>query len=163
MNNEDGESPEVNDKIISWSASESVEHSRGVWWYVILAVLTLAIVGLGIWTKQWTLAGLAVIAAVTIIVVIKQPPREIRYELSNDGLSIDGQLKPFADFRAFGVRQDGALWQLVLIPVKRFSMSVTLFINNDQGEQIVDFIGARLPMEKVDPDMVDKLTRRLKL
>lgn len=163
MNNEDGESPEVNDKIISWSASESVEHARGVWWYVILAVLTLAIVGLGIWTKQWTLAGLAVIAAVTIVVVIKQPPREIRYELSNDGLSIDGQLKPFADFRAFGVRQDGALWQLVLIPVKRFSMSVTLFINNDQGEQIVDFIGARLPMEKVDPDMVDKLTRRLKL
>lgn len=163
MNNEDGESPEVNDKIISWSASESVEHARGVWWYVILAVLTLAIVGLGIWTKQWTLAGLAVIAAVTIIVVIKQPSREIRYELSNEGLSIDGQLKPFADFRAFGVRQDGALWQLVLIPVKRFSMSVTLFINNDQGEQIVDFIGARLPMEKVDPDMVDKLTRRLKL
>jgi hypothetical protein len=50
-----------------------------------------------------------------------------------------------------------------LIPVTRFGMSTTVFIHEDQGEQIIDIFGARLPMEETKLDFVDKLIQRLKL
>jgi hypothetical protein len=148
---------------IIWTASESVDHQRGKIWYLVAILVAAAIVGLAIWTKQYTMGGLAIIMLIAVIVVVRKPAREINYELSDAGLTIDGRLRPFEEFRAFGVRRDGALWQLVLIPVKRFGLAVTMFIHDDQGEQIVDALGGRLPMEDVPVDMVDKLTRRLKL
>ena len=78
-------------------------------------------------------------------------------------MKIDEAKHGFNEYRAFGVRKDGALWQLVLLPVKRFGLPTAMFINEDQGEKIVDFVGARLPMEKVEMDTADKISRRLKL
>ena len=150
-------------EVIKWSASEVIEHSRGVWWYVIASLILVAVVGLTVWLRQWTTSGLAIVIFVTLVVVGRKPARELRYELSNEGLLIEERLYPMNNYRAFGVRKDGALWQLVLIPVKRFSLSTTVFIPEDQGEKIVDFFGARLPMEKVELDMVDKVSKRLRL
>ena len=150
-------------EVIQWSASEVVEHSRGAWWYVIASVILVAMIGLTVWFQQWTSGGLALVIFITLIVVGLKPARELRYRLSDEGLSIEDRLYPMSNYRAFGVRKDGALWQLVLIPVKRFSLSTTVFIPEDQGEKIVDFFGARLPMEKVELDMVDKVSKRLRL
>jgi hypothetical protein len=83
--------------------------------------------------------------------------------LTDQGLHVDGQLHRYDEFRAFGVRRDGALWQIVLIPVKRFGLSLTMYIQEEQGESIVDALGARLPMENVQADAVDKLIRKLKI
>ena len=103
------------------------------------------------------------VARPLILVVTGKPAREVNYELSTDGLVVDGRKYTLGEFRAFGVRRDGALWQLVIIPVKRFGLPVTTFINEEQGEQIVDFLGAILPMEEVHPDFVDSISKRLKL
>ncbi len=162
-NVQSGKNERTDAGLIRWSASESVEHSRGLWWYIIASLILVLVAGLAFWFKQWTTGGLAIIIFIALIVVGRKPARELQYELSDSGLSINGQIYPLSGFRAFGVRKDGALWQLVLIPIKRFSLSTTLFIPEDQGEKIVDFFGSRLPMEKVELDVVDKVSRRLRL
>ena len=157
------EEPKQVEDTITWSASDSIGHERGVLWHVTLFVITMAVVGVSIWLKQWTLGILAVIILVAILVVTKKPVHELTYELSSEGLKIDEAKHGFNEYRAFGVKKDGALWQLVLLPVKRFGLPTAMFINEDQGEKIVDFVGARLPMEKVEMDTADKISRRLKL
>ena len=147
---------------IQWTASDAVEHERSKSWYIVVTLIAALIIGVAIWIGQWSLAVLIFIILIAIFVVVRKPAHEIRYELSSDGLSIDGQLRPISEFRAFGVRHDGALWQLVLIPIKRFGLSVTTFINEDQGEQIVDLLGTVLPMEEVGSDFVDSLSKKLK-
>lgn len=148
---------------IRWTASDSVDHDRSRMWYLAAILIAAGAIGLAIWLGQWSLAILILVILVAVFVVVRRPSREIQYELSGDGLSIDNQHYPLNSFRAFGVRRDGALWQLVLIPIKRFSLSVTMFINEDQGEQIVDFLGTLLPMEEVKADFVDDLSKKLKL
>lgn len=150
-------------KAVSWSASESVDHERGKLWYVVLVLLAAVIIGLSVWLRLWTTGALALVVSVAIFVVTRKPSREIQYSLSDEGISIGGNLRRYDEFRAFGVRHDGAFWQLVLIPVTRFGMSVTIFINEDQGEEIVDILGARLPMEEMKNDAIDNVIRRLKL
>ena len=150
-------------QVIQWTASDSIEHERSKSWYIVAILITAAIAGVAIWLGQWSLAILVAVILAAILVVTGKPAREVNYELSTDGLVVDGRKYALGEFRAFGVRRDGALWQLVIIPVKRFGLPVTTFINEEQGEQIVDFLGAILPMEEVHPDFVDSLSKRLKL
>ncbi len=149
-------------EAIHWTASESVDYKRNVWWYVIAGLITAAVVGVTIWLKLWTTAILAVVIFVAVVILVRRPARMVNYTLTSQGLYIEDKLHSFNEFRAFGVRQEGALWTLVLIPVKRFGLSVTMFINEEQGEAIVDAFGTVLPMENVQPDLVDRITRKLK-
>lgn len=157
---------------IRWTASEAIDHVRGKSWYIVaFSVVVVVVLGLAAlaWFNIITLMTaistgvLAVIMLATVLVVAKKPSGEIDYILTESGLTIAGRLHPFNEFRAFGVRRLGGLWQLVLIPVKRLGMSVTMFINEDQGEAIVDTLGAILPMEDIKPDIVDSITRKLKI
>lgn len=157
---------------IHWTASDSIEHHRGQGWYFGLIGIVVAISALLVvlylfdifsLTTSVTTEILVLVMLAALLVVTRQPPREVQYTLTDEGLAIDNQLHPFSEFRAFGVRKVGAMWQLVLIPVKRFGFSVTMFINEDQGEKIVDEFGARLPMEDIKPDFIDNLIRRLKI
>jgi uncharacterized membrane protein YhaH (DUF805 family) len=158
----------VANQSIRWTASEAVDHERGVWWYIIAVVVVLALAGLSIWQQGIGFASIStivliVVLFVAVLTVSRRPARELRYTLDNDGLTIENQLHPYSEFRAFGVHHDIAMWQLVLIPVKRFGMSIEIFINDDNGEAIVDFLGARLPMEDVRANSLDKLVHKLKI
>jgi len=157
---------------IRWTASDSIEHERGKGWYATVAAATLAILaGLAaLWFfgimelfAAITTGILVVIMLVTLLVVTRKPAHEVEYLMTDSGITMDGKLHPFAEFRAFGVQPVGVMWQLALIPVKRFGINVTMFIQEDQGEQIVDALGARLPMENVKNDLVDNIIRRLKI
>ncbi len=150
-------------QAIQWTASDSIDHERSKLWYFVAILVAASVIGLAIWLNQWSLAVLVAVILISVFVVVRKPAREVHYELSSEGLLIDDRKYLLDEFRAFGVRRDGALWQLVLIPVKRFALSITTFINEEQGEQIVDFLGAVLPMEEVKPDFVDSLSKRLKL
>ena len=173
METVDGESTELSAfEPIQWSSSSTIEHEHGANWnFALLGVAGLiiaGIVGWSIWQQNFSFSnmsviGLVIVVVIAIMVVSKKPANEISYMLTESGLTIDGQLHPFSEFRAFGVHQDGALWQLTLIPVKRFGAAVTMFISAEQGEMIVDILGARLPMESISTHPIDKLARLLKL
>ena len=51
----------------------------------------------------------------------------------------------------------------ILLPVKRFSPGLTLYFSEKEGEKIVDMLGARLPMQEIKPDALEKLIRMIKL
>jgi hypothetical protein len=157
---------------IHWTASDSIEHNRGKNWYIgavsVIIVVAIGLVVLAMFKIMSLMSAittglLAVVALIALLVVSKKPTRQLNYILTDAGLTIEDKLYPFSNFRAFGVQQIGALWQLVLVPVRRFGMSITIFIHEDQGEQIVDALGARLPMEDIKVDLVDKITHHLKI
>jgi hypothetical protein len=67
------------------------------------------------------------------------------------------------DFRAFGLIKDGDNHSIMLIPIKRFSPGVSVYFPEEAGEQIVDILGQRLPMEELKLDVVDIIVRKLRL
>ncbi|MCL2037513.1 hypothetical protein FWG95_00670 [Candidatus Saccharibacteria bacterium] len=164
--------PEIAPVEISWTASDSIEHHRSKGWYIGIISIVVAITALlatltffEIFSLSTSITTeiLVIVMMVALIVVTRQPAREVNYLLTDAGLTINGQLHPFSEFRAFGVRQVGAMWQLVLTPIRRFGINVSMFINEEQGEKIIDELGARLPMEDVKNDILDSLIRRLKI
>ena len=102
--------------------------------------------------------------AIALVVYIRRPPRDIQYTLSGQqGLYVGDRLYHLTDFKAFGLIRDGEHHSIMLIPIKRFAPGVSVYFPEEVGEQIVDILGQRLPMETLKLDPIDVLIRKLRL
>lgn len=149
--------------MIEWEGQEYVAHDKQGGWFVGLVMVGLALVGLSVLLKWWTFTALIVVSVVALMLYAVRPPRKIQYSLSTDGLTEGEKLYKYDDYKSFGVLRDGARFAIVLTPRKRFSPSVTVYFPEDKGEEIVDMFGARIPMEEVKLDLLDKIVRFLRI
>ena len=149
--------------VITWDAEEYIARDKTMWWYVGLVVVGLLLSGIAIWFQAWTFLAVIVLSVVALIVYSMRPPRILHYTLDNNGLMEGERLYAYDDFRAFGILNESNHFAIVLIPRKRFSVKVTVFFPQSRGEKIVDAFGARLPMEEVKPDILDKLIKFLRI
>ena len=148
---------------ISWQADEYIVQGRNTWWYVGLALITLALAVLAIFLTWWTFLILIILSAITILISTFRPPRKINYSLTSTGLSEGSRLHKFEDYKAFGILQEGNHYSAILIPKKRLGLSVKVYFPEGSGEAIVDALGAKLPMEQVKLDFLDKIVNFLRI
>ncbi len=149
---------------VQWQAVEYLQHTKTPIWYVgFVVVVALLMVAALLLMKSWTFAILIPVMAVALIVYSHRPLRQLNYVLSSKGLHINEQLHPLGEFKSFGVMQDESLNSLILIPVKRFRPSLTVYFPTEVGERIVDTLGAYIPMQPVRLDAFDKIVRKLRI
>lgn len=148
---------------ITWTAQEFVNQEKSKGWFIGFGVVIAGLVGLSIWTSAISFAVLLVVIAVVVVVYAKRPPRNLNYTLDNKGLTIDSILYKYQDYKAFGVINDGGEYTVMLIPVQRFQPGLTIHFPQDQGEDIVDVLGSRLPMRELHLDVIDRIVRLLRL
>lgn len=149
--------------IVNWDAEEYVQRDKRAGWYIGFSVVVLGLIALSVVLKWWTFTALVALSAVALIIYSVRPPRKLHYSLSSKGISEGSNLYNYEDFKSFGVLQDGDNYAIVLTPTKRFSPRVTVYFPQENGEAIVDAFGARLPMEEVKLDMLDKIVRMLRI
>lgn len=149
--------------VVHWEAEEYIHEDKGVLWFAMFFVVAFGLIAVDIFLiKSYTFSILVAVMAVALFIYSRRPPQMIDYTLSGDhGLYVGNKLYRFEDFKAFGVVNDAGRNSIVFIPVKRFSPGVTVFIPAESGEAIVDILGARLPMEKIKPDFLDKVVKKL--
>ena len=150
-------------KNITWQAEEYITKSHNGWWYFGLFVVTAGLSALAVWLQGWTFLALIIVSAITILVFNLRPPRKINYSLSGTGLKEGKFDHPFSDYRAFGIVKEGENYSAVLIPKKRFGINTKVYFPEGSGEAIVDALGARLPMEEVKSDLLDKVVNFLRI
>lgn len=149
---------------IAWNAPEGVQVQRGKIWYVIFAIILVGLMALAILVfKNWTFAALLPIMSVALFTLSNKNPQIINYAISPKGVYIADVLHDFSEFRAFGLSNENNQHSIILLPVKRFSPGLTIYFSEAEGEKIVDMLGARLPMQEIKPDALEKLIRLIKL
>lgn len=164
---DDDQAPEVPSQLppiepIQWQAPEYAQHDKSPIWYVGFVVVIIALMAAAVLLMQsWTFAILIPVMAAALMVYSHRPPRDLNYVLSEKGIYINDQLHPIGEFKSFGVVHDGIQNSLVLIPVKRFRPSMTVYFPAEVGESLVDLLGAYLPMQDIQLDAFDKIVRKL--
>lgn len=155
----------VEDEPVKWMANEYFHPEKNGLWYVLFALVVLGFIAVDLFVlKSYTFSVLVVVMAAAVIVYSRRAPRSIQYVLSGkQGLYIGEKLYNFADFKAFGLIRDGEHHSIMLIPVKRFGPGVSVYFPEEVGEQIVDILGNRLPMEILKLDAIDIIVRKLRL
>ena len=150
-------------ETVEWTAEEYVEKKRNRGWYIGLLVVVVLFSILAILLKWWTFLILVILSAVAVLTSNLKPPRKINYSLDKNGLTEGNQLHKFEDYKAFGILKEDANFAAVLMPKKRFGLQVKVYFPEKNGENIVDFLGARLPMEEVKKDFLDKIVDFLRI
>ena len=151
----------IND--VSWTAEEYIVRDRNTWWYVGLVIVTIALSVLAVFLNWWTFLALIILSMITILISNLRPPRKIDYLLDEKGLTEGEKLHKYEEFKAFGILKENNNFSAVLIPKKRFSPSVKVYFPEGSGEAIVDALGARLPMEEIKLDFLDKIVNFLRI
>ena len=150
-------------KDITWQAEEYIVPGRNTWWYVGLFAVGIALCVLSVFLQWWTFLVLIILCIITILTSTIRPPRKITYTLNSEGLTEGQKLHKFEDFKAFGILKEGNHYSAILIPKKRLGLSVKVYFPEGSGEAIVDALGARLPMQEVKLDFLDKIVNFLRI
>lgn len=149
---------------VTWEAPEIIRAQRGIVWYIVSGVATLVMIVLSVLVfNNWTFAVLLPIMAAAVLTLSIKPPENINYAISPKGVYVADKLYDFSEFRAFGIIKEKEFHSAVLLPVKRFSPGLTIYFPEEKGEKIVDMLGARLPIQEIKLDALEKLIRLIKL
>ncbi|MDB5161991.1 MAG: hypothetical protein JWM52_499 [Candidatus Saccharibacteria bacterium] len=150
---------------VTWTAKEYIHPDKSPLWFVVFIIVVLGLISIDIFfLHSWTFTGLVVVMAVALVIYTRRPPRDLTYGLSgNQGLYVGEKLYHYDEFKAFGLIKDGEHNSIMLIPRKRFSPGVSVYFPAESGEQIVDMLGQRLPMEDLKLDIIDVVIRKLRL
>jgi hypothetical protein len=148
---------------VTWTASEFIEHSKGIGWYGLLMLAGLAVAGLNFFfTKDVVSTVLLALAVLIFGIYAGHKPREQQYHLSPQGLQIGGKLYVFQAFKAFSVAEEGSTASIVFTPLGRFAPPVTIYVAHDMEDRVLNYISNFLPLEQRRADAVDGLLRKIR-
>lgn len=149
---------------IRWQATEYAHRDRDMVWFAFFVVVTVVMIAVAIFLiKSITFAILIPVMAAALVVYIRRPPSLLDYTLSRQGLHINDRLYPFSEFKSFALIHGGKEYSIMLIPTKRFKPGVSIYFPEEAGEAIVDLLAARMPMQEMQLDIVDRLIQKLHL
>lgn len=146
----------------SWQASEYVQHHKTTMWYVTVVLVVLGLSMGAFLLHFWLSIGVFIAMGLAIIVYGMRPPRTLTYELSADGMHIDGRLFPYKNFHSFSVVRDIAWHAIDLEPTQRFMPRLSVLFNDEDFEPIVSHLLQHLPRTDRQPDVIERVTRYLR-
>lgn len=151
-------------QAVSWEASEFVHRDKNSSWFIgtIVVGALFALFALFV-LKEMLFTIVIVVMTATVLFLAARPPRILRYQLTEGGLRINETHYAYHEFRGFGVVMDGGIHYITLLPIKRFMPAIDLYFPQENGETIVDLLGAHIPMQTVTPDIIDRLAQYLRL
>ncbi len=152
----------VDPTALTWQASEYVHHDKRIAWHLGLFAIIAVLIAVAALTHQWLSIGVFIVMAVALVVYANKPPRVLNYAITDDGIQIDTKNYPFDSFKSFSVIQDVAWHVIDLEPTKRFMPRLTILFDDAQHDAIVEALGAYLPEEDRQPDLIERLARYLK-
>lgn len=160
----DDSSSEADEVLVRWSAPEYTHSVTSPLWFMVLGVVTLGLMAVAYFLmNSLTFTILLPVMAVALVIYVRRPAAYVDYAVSRKGVHVNDKLYLYADFRSFGVLSHNNQHSILLVPRKRFQLGQTLNFPEDVGEGLVDMLAARLPMQEVSPDLVDRLLAKLRL
>lgn len=148
---------------ISWTASEYVSHDKTVSWFALAGLVVVAIAGIiYLVTREWISAVVVGVLGIAFAAFAARPPGVLDYALNNQGVHIGSHVYPYGMFRSFSVLQEGGVQSILLVPLQRFGLPITIYYDPADEERIIEVLGGHLPHENRNPSPIDNLMRKIR-
>lgn len=132
--------------VLRWSAYEHEHVEKSTDWYWALGIITVSVAITSILFRDFLFAVLVVLAAGTLALIARTPPRMANFEISERGIRIDDKLHRYNEVLAFWVEEDHhGKAQLLIDTTKWFSPNLILPIEHIDPAVIRTFLKERVP------------------
>jgi len=149
---------------IKWTASEFVQHDKNPLWYLGLSAVTIFTASLSFLLLNKDIFAPAIVVVLGIVFGIAgaRKPRVLEYSLEDTGLNVGQRHFIYEEFKSFGVLSESVVSSIILMPSKRFSPALTLYVPQELLDDVVDVIGMYLPLEQHEIGYLDKFLSKIK-
>ena len=148
---------------ISWSASEFIAHQKNIAWYAVLSILTIIVAAIVYLLTHDKLSTIIIIlAGVTFGIYGARKPRTLNYKLDNSGLTIQTKLFNYDLLKSFMVVENSPIPNIVLLPLKRFMPSMSIYLDPSSEEKVIKILSDRLPQDFHEQDFVERFMIRIR-
>lgn len=148
---------------VSWTASEFIAHHKTPTWYAGLFGVAVVVAAL-IWllTRDIFSSVVVIVAVGMLAAYASRSPRELRYAVDDNGITIGEKQYAYSSFRSFSVIEDGAFSSIEFMPLKRFSPPTTIYYDPNDEDAIAGAIARHLPFENRQRDAIDALMHKIR-
>jgi hypothetical protein len=151
------------DSSVSWTAPEFIAHHKSAGWYFNLTALAILLAAvLLLITRDWVSAAVVIACAGFLAIYAGRQPRRLEYQVDQSGIKIAGKRYGYNEFKAFYIVNEGQLTSINLLPLKRFSLLLTIYYEPADEPKITNILADKLPMEETRRDVVEGLMRRIR-
>ena len=155
--------PQNTTQDISWTASEYVSHDKSVSWFALAGLAVVAIAGvIYLVTREWISAIVVGVLGFAFAAFAGRQPGVLEYALDVQGVHIGSRVYPYGMFRSFSVLQEGGVQSILLVPLQRFGLPITIYYDPADEDKIIEVLGGRLPHENRNPSPIDNLMRKIR-
>jgi hypothetical protein len=143
---------QIVDSDLSWEAPEYHHHMKTRDWYWTLAMVSGTIAIISILLGDFLFALFIILAAITLAIVSRRPPRMITIHVGNAGILVDKTLYLYKDIESFWIDLEERE-QKILLKSKHFFMPyIVVPLAGMDHDVIGDYLAEHLPeIEQKEP------------
>lgn len=154
---------EFNDSELNWIGPEFVAHDKSSKWYATCVIAAIVLGGIMYAIVQDFISSFTIALAIIIVGFYSmRKPKDRSYTLNETGIAIGDKSFLYEEFRSFTANHESVYLNINLIPIKRFSPPTGLCYSGQDGDKLIDFLSARLPMQEYKPDILDDILQRIR-
>lgn len=156
----------TNDRdLLAWSAPTFDYFEKNIWWYVIAAVVVLAIVGYFVWVRDWFSLGITVVvSAVLFWYVATNRPIEGNFAITTFGIRAQDRYIPFSDIHSFSLLYTPKIKKVYFVFLKKYLPTLAIDITNVDPSKVRIVLSRKIPETPIaNENILDRLTRFLKI
>lgn len=149
-------------QTVEWTASEFINHDKGFSWYLALAGLGIVAAAVLYFITRDVVSSVVIcLFAIILGVAGARKPRTLTYRLDTKGLSAGNKFHAYGEFKSFALIEEGAFNSITLLPIKRVSLPLSLYVSPEDEPKILEVLGQYLPMQQGGMELTDNLMRRM--
>lgn len=149
---------------VSWTATEFIAHEKTPLWYLALIVATALLAALVKLISHDNVSMVVIIVIGVIIwVTAGRQPRSLQYLLDAKGVTVNRAFRAYGEFKSFAIVQEEQLNSIVFLPLKRFTLPLSLHVSPEETDQVVAKLSDYLPNDQAHGhDSMDRFVQRMR-
>jgi len=152
---------------IRWSAPEFHYYEKDIVWYWLVLIVTLILVVIALWQKNFLFAVFLIVAALLTIAWARRTPKTIDFTLSEKGLDIGGKkFYPYEGLTGFAIvsgDQDTGFDELIVKTKGQLNALIKIIIISGESGAIKNLLSRFIPEIEYQESVSDRLARMLRL
>jgi hypothetical protein len=149
---------------VSWTAIEFVAHHKSPLWYLALIIATLALASFVLFLSHDKVSTvLIIIIGVIAGYAAGRKPRSLQYLLDAKGITVNRAFRAYGEFKSFAIVQEGELSSIIFMPLKRFTLPLSLSVGSADIDNVITKLSDYLPNDQTHGhDAFDKFAQRVR-
>ncbi|MFC1599425.1 hypothetical protein ACFL3T_00165 [Patescibacteria group bacterium] len=153
------------DHVLTWEAPEYIQHEKTLTWFIVAAILVLALIVYGFFISNWTMIVAIVVIAALYIWLHGQSPKHVKILISRTGIKFGEKEIPYQNITNFWILYHPPhIKTLNIKSNSRFYPDLSIELGDQDPAELRTFLCAHVrEFEGREEHFSDTLVRILKL